>query len=71
MMTSSDHGHHMGVAKLALHDLVAFDKAIETGLKMTSTDDTLTVVTADHGHTMSMGGYSNRGNPIFGKYPPG
>lgn len=57
----------MGNAYLSLHDTVAFDKAIEKGIEMTSDRDTLIIVTADHGHTMTMGGYSYRGNDIFGK----
>lgn len=33
---------------------------------MTSDDDTLIVVTADHAHTMSISGYSRRGDDILG-----
>ena len=62
-----DHGHHAGKAYLALHDAVAFDNAIAKAVEMTSDEDTLIIVTADHGHTMSIGGYSYRGNSIFGK----
>jgi len=35
---------------------------------MTSADDTLIVVTADHAHTMAIVGYASRGNPILGLY---
>jgi len=64
-----DHAHHAGQAKLALHDLVAFDDAIQVAKSMTSSEDTLIVITADHGHTMAMGGYSVRGNDILGLAP--
>lgn len=63
----SDHGHHDSSAKAALHDMVAFDEAVQKAVDMTSDDDTMIIVTADHSHTMSFGGYADRGNPIFGE----
>ena len=62
----SDQGHHATNAYAALHDLVAFDNAIGKAVQMTSDSDTLIVVTADHSHTFNFGGYTDRGNPIFG-----
>ncbi|CAK8698159.1 unnamed protein product [Clavelina lepadiformis] len=61
-----DHAHHATNAFRALHEMVAFDDAIERAVAMTSDHDTLIIVTADHSHTLSMGGYSDRGNPILG-----
>ncbi|KAM4703366.1 alkaline phosphatase, tissue-nonspecific isozyme [Rhinophrynus dorsalis] len=64
-----DHGHHEGKAKQALHEAVQMDIAIGLAGHMTSVDDTLTVVTADHSHVFTFGGYTTRGNPIFGLAP--
>lgn len=61
-----DHGHHDGVAKLALTETIMFDRAIQRASELTSESDTLTVVTADHSHVFTFGGKTPRGNPIFG-----
>ncbi|XP_036393513.1 alkaline phosphatase-like [Megalops cyprinoides] len=61
-----DHSHHLSQAKLALHDTLQLDKAVECAAKLTDERETLTVVTADHSHTLSLGGYPERGNPILG-----
>ncbi|XP_055073557.2 intestinal-type alkaline phosphatase [Misgurnus anguillicaudatus] len=61
-----DHGHHAGQAKYALTEAVEFDRAIERAAELTSELDTMTVVTADHSHVFSFGGYSYRGNPVLG-----
>ncbi|CAH2318530.1 alkaline phosphatase, tissue-nonspecific isozyme [Pelobates cultripes] len=64
-----DHGHHAGEASLALHEAVELDRAIHVAEDLTSEEDTLTVVTADHSHVFTFGGYPPRGNPILGKTP--
>uniref|UniRef100_A0A146ZJE0 Alkaline phosphatase n=1 Tax=Fundulus heteroclitus TaxID=8078 RepID=A0A146ZJE0_FUNHE len=64
-----DHGHHEGKAKQALHEAVEMDRAIGRAGLLTSTEDTLSVVTADHSHVFSFGGYTHRGNSIFGLAP--
>lgn len=64
-----DHGHHEGKAKQALYEAVEMDRAIGRAHLLTSVHDTLTVVTADHSHVFSFGGYTLRGNPIFGLAP--
>ncbi|EDV26293.1 uncharacterized protein TRIADDRAFT_22012 [Trichoplax adhaerens] len=61
-----DHGHHEGSAYKALTEAVALAQAVETADKLTNENETLIIVTSDHGHTMSMSGYPKRGNPIFG-----
>lgn len=66
-----DHGHHEGKAKQALHEAVELDRAIGLATRLTSARDTLSVVTADHSHVFTFGGYTPRGNPIFGERRPG
>lgn len=63
-----DHGHHEGKAKQALHEAVEMDRAIGLAGRLTSSQDTLTVVTADHSHVFTFGGYTPRGNSIFGTF---
>uniref|UniRef100_A0A4W5L2Y2 Alkaline phosphatase n=1 Tax=Hucho hucho TaxID=62062 RepID=A0A4W5L2Y2_9TELE len=64
-----DHGHHEGKAKQALHEAVEMDRAIGRADLITSIYDTMTVVTADHSHMFNFGGYTPRGNTIFGLAP--
>lgn len=60
-----DHAHHKGNAARALVETASFSDAISQADSMTSDSDTLIIVTADHGHTMTMTGYPKRGNPIL------
>ncbi|XP_072494434.1 intestinal-type alkaline phosphatase 1-like [Notamacropus eugenii] len=64
-----DHGHHDGTAHLALTDAIMFDLSIHKATQMTKENDTLIVVTADHSHVFSFGGYTYRGSSIFGLAP--
>ncbi|NXL07692.1 PPBI phosphatase, partial [Mesembrinibis cayennensis] len=64
-----DHGHHDGAAHKALMEAVEFDEAIERAGNLTDEAQTLTVVTADHSHVFSFGGYTLRGSSIFGVAP--
>ncbi|XP_059559510.1 intestinal-type alkaline phosphatase-like [Myotis daubentonii] len=64
-----DHGHHESRAYYALTDAVAFDDAIDRASQLTSEKDTLTLVTADHSHVFTFGGYPLRGSSIFGLAP--
>jgi alkaline phosphatase len=50
-----------------MHEAMSLDLAVETALKMTNREDTLIIVTADHGHTMEMTGYQTRGSDVRGK----
>ncbi|RFF31224.1 alkaline phosphatase [Wenzhouxiangella sediminis] len=60
-----DHAHHANNAWRALTDAVAFAEAVQAADEMTG-EDTLIIVTADHGHALTFGGYGKRGNPIVG-----
>lgn len=62
-----DHAHHAGNAYRALSETVAMSDAVRVAAEMTSADDTLIIVTADHSHTLHFVGYPTRGNPILGK----
>ncbi|XP_043765618.1 intestinal-type alkaline phosphatase-like [Cervus elaphus] len=61
-----DHGHHESIAYWALTEAVMFDNAIAKASQLTSEADTLTLVTADHSHVFTFGGYPLRGTSIFG-----
>ncbi|WP_448503160.1 alkaline phosphatase [Sphingomonas sp.] len=61
-----DHAHHAGNARRALEDTIAMDRAVAAAVASTDADETLIVVTSDHGHAFSFAGYPPRGNPILG-----
>lgn len=62
-----DHANHDGNAYRALDETTALSRAVQAAVDMTSADDTLIVVTADHSHVLNFAGYPRRGNPILGK----
>lgn len=62
-----DHAHHDNNAYRALTDGIAFADAVDVAVEKTDRVDTLIIVTADHSHTFTIGGYPTRGNPILGK----
>jgi alkaline phosphatase len=61
-----DHAHHAGNAYRALTDTLALSDAVRAALAKVDLKDTLVIVTADHSHTFTLGGYPKRGNPILG-----
>ena len=61
-----DHGHHLNNAYRALEDAIEFSSAVRVALERVPREQTLVVVTADHGHVFSLGGYPTRGNDILG-----
>jgi alkaline phosphatase len=62
-----DHAHHAGNAYRALTDTIEFSRAVQTVLNATDPNETLVIVTADHGHVFTIAGYPTRGNDILGK----
>ena len=61
-----DHAHHKNMAGMALRETISFDNAIEESMKLINKNETLVIVTADHAHTLTINGYPDRGNSIFG-----
>ena len=61
-----DHAHHGGNAARAMRDAQALSDAVAMAREKTSSDDTLIIVTADHGHVLTFAGYPTKGNNILG-----
>jgi alkaline phosphatase len=61
-----DHGHHDGKPGYAMLETQALSRAVGAALELVDLEETLVLVTADHSHVFSMGGYATRGNPILG-----
>lgn len=62
-----DHGHHAGSAYNALTDTIELSNAVNIAMQNSNPEETLIIVTADHGHVFTIAGYPKRGNPILGK----
>ncbi len=62
-----DHAHHAGNAARALEDALAMADAVKVADDLTDERDTTILVTADHSHVFTIGGYPARGNDILGK----
>ncbi|MDP5309241.1 alkaline phosphatase [Paracoccus spongiarum] len=61
-----DHALHDGNLARAVADGEAMAKAIQMADDMTNDEDTLIIVTADHGHNLAFNGYCGRGSSILG-----
>lgn len=61
-----DHAHHETKAKKALDETVQFSEAVRKARELTNPWETLIVVSADHGHTVSISGYPDVNNSIVG-----
>ncbi|PKH03526.1 alkaline phosphatase [Psychromonas sp. MB-3u-54] len=62
-----DHAHHAGSAYNALTDTIELSNAVKLAMQNSNPEETLIIVTADHGHVFTIAGYPKRGNPILGK----
>lgn len=62
-----DQAHHYNRGHIALIETTVLSDAVSQAVKMTNENETLIVVTADHSHTLSIGGYSKRGASITGE----
>ena len=61
-----DHAHHSGTAVRSLSETLELDRAVNRLLDLVDLEDTLVLVTADHSHTMTIGGYPGRAADIAG-----
>jgi len=61
-----DHAHHSGNAFRALTETQQLAAAVQAAVDSTNPEETLIIVTADHSHVFTIGGYPQRGNPILG-----
>lgn len=62
----SDNQQHAGEAQIAAHAVIELADAVTVALAKVDLEDTLIIVTGDHGHTMTFSSYQRKGNPVFG-----
>lgn len=61
-----DHAHHLNNAYRALTDTLALDEAVKTIMDNVNLSNTLLLVTADHSHVFTFGGFPQLENSILG-----
>ena len=61
-----DHAHHGNNAARALREVLELARAVAVADELTDDEETLIIVTADHGHTLTLSGYPRRQDPILG-----
>ncbi|XP_068218849.1 alkaline phosphatase-like [Palaemon carinicauda] len=58
--------HHGNEVRQALYETLDFEEAVSMALSLTDPEETIILVTADHGHTLNINGYAERNQDIFG-----
>ena len=61
-----DHAHHENMAHRAIQETVAFEETVKEAMSLTNSQETLVVVTADHSHVMTLGGYGSWNENVLG-----
>ncbi len=61
-----DHALHSNLSHVALEETIAMDAAVSRALAMVDLETTLVMVTADHGHPLSIVGYALVDDPVLG-----
>ncbi|XP_050698535.1 uncharacterized protein LOC126986426 isoform X2 [Eriocheir sinensis] len=61
-----DLAHHGNKGRKALTETLEMDEAVQVVLSMVDLTETLVVVTADHGHALTINGYPSRHTDILG-----
>jgi alkaline phosphatase len=61
-----DHALHLNNVEGALQEASMFDEAVRRALALTSAEDTLIIVTADHSHSLTINGYPALGRAADG-----
>lgn len=61
-----DHAHHLNNAYRALTDTLALDETVESVARVVNQSNTLMVVTADHSHVFTFGGFPQPGASVLG-----
>jgi alkaline phosphatase len=49
-----DHAHHFNLARHAMEETLALERAVEGALEMVDIRETLVIVTADHSHAVTI-----------------
>ena len=64
-----DQAHHDNNAWRANDQTLLLDRMVAQAEAMTSKEDTLMVVTADHGHVLTFGGTTGINDDLYGVFP--